>query len=172
MAWWSPRPIIGTFAELSGAAYGRKRTALIGLFPIGRFLPQLLPGLFPRSRRFFRAPHMTKADRIRATAKKHPRWSTARIGEACDCSPEYVRVALRQRVNGCASRADINLKNRLLQEHGVGSCSHLRYLQDPEYRRRKLADHAQRWRNDEEFRERRKRQNREWYRAQREASHA
>jgi hypothetical protein len=86
----------------------------------------------------------TKADRIRATAKKHPRWSTARIGEACDCSPEYVRVALRQRVNGQPSRADLNLAARLLAEHGVATHTHLRYRTDQEFRKAYIAANARR----------------------------
>jgi Zn-dependent peptidase ImmA (M78 family) len=87
---------------------------------------------------------MTKADKIRATAKKHPSWSTARIGEACDCSPEYVRVALRQRVNGQPSRADLNLAARLLAEYGVSTHTHLRYRIDPEFRKAYIAANARR----------------------------
>jgi hypothetical protein len=49
---------------------------------------------------------MTKADKIRATAKKHPDWSTTRLGHFCDCKPEYVRVVLRQRVDGGVSEID------------------------------------------------------------------
>jgi hypothetical protein len=35
---------------------------------------------------------MSKADRIRATAKMHPSWSTKEIGAACGCSADYVRA--------------------------------------------------------------------------------
>jgi hypothetical protein len=119
---------------------------------------------------------MTKADRIRATAKKHPSWSTAQIGEACDCSPEYVRVALRQRVNGSPSRADLNLAARLLAEHGVGSFTHLRYRTDPEFRKAHIAKCTRRQRErlqtDPAYRERMLAYWRARYRKQREASHA
>jgi hypothetical protein len=49
---------------------------------------------------------MTKAEKIRRTAKLHPNWSTGQIGKACDCRPEYVRVVLRQRVDGGVSEID------------------------------------------------------------------
>jgi hypothetical protein len=48
----------------------------------------------------------TKADRIRQLAQEHPDWKTGRIGKACNCRPEYVRVVLRQRVGGGTSEAD------------------------------------------------------------------
>jgi hypothetical protein len=87
---------------------------------------------------------MTKADKIRATAKRHPNWSTRQIGDACDCSPEYVRVSLRQRVDGQPSRADLNLAARLLAEHGVATHTHLRYRTDPEFRKAYIAANARR----------------------------
>jgi hypothetical protein len=59
---------------------------------------------------------MTKADRIRATAKKHPNWTTVQIGDACDCSDSYVRVVLRQR-----------------GPDGISDCDR-RYRARPEYR--------------------------------------
>jgi hypothetical protein len=49
---------------------------------------------------------MTKADRIRQLAQEHPDWKTGQIGKACDCRPEYVRVVLRQRVEGGKSEID------------------------------------------------------------------
>lgn len=49
---------------------------------------------------------MTKAQKIINLAAKHPDWSTKQLGEACDCRPEYVRVALRQRAGGKKSKAD------------------------------------------------------------------
>jgi hypothetical protein len=53
----------------------------------------------------------TKADKIRATAKKHPTWGCTRIGKHCDCADSYVRVVLRQRVNGI-SEADRRYRSK------------------------------------------------------------
>ena len=50
---------------------------------------------------------MTKAERIRKLAEQHPEWSTKQIAAKCDCLPEYVRVVLRQRVDGGTSAADL-----------------------------------------------------------------
>lgn len=120
---------------------------------------------------------MTKADRIRATSKKHPKWSTARIGEACDCRPEYVRVVLRQRVNG-ASKGDITYREKFRAEHGV--CpetirSNARWHSDPEFRAKRYAYRNKRYWSDPAFRESEIQRHRAKYqqkKAQREAMHA
>ena len=80
---------------------------------------------------------MSKADRIRKCAAKHPLWSTTRIGEACDCGAEYVRVVLRQRVGG-KSKNDRRYLDRFVAEHGVVPTT-VRYRADPDFRRDQLA---------------------------------
>jgi hypothetical protein len=92
---------------------------------------------------------MTKADRIREL-DAHGIFSTREIAEIIvkefggPCSDAYVRVCARQRANGCASTADLNLKTKLIREHGVTSFTHLRYRQDPEYRKRAIEDNMRR----------------------------
>jgi hypothetical protein len=61
---------------------------------------------------------MTKSDKIRATAKKYPEWSTTRLGHFCDCKPEYVRVVLRQRVGG-PSKADQAYAAKIIAKYGL-----------------------------------------------------
>jgi hypothetical protein len=56
---------------------------------------------------------MTKAEKIRRTAKAHPQWGCTRIGKACDCADSYVRVVLRQRnVPGGRSKYDLAWRER------------------------------------------------------------
>jgi hypothetical protein len=56
---------------------------------------------------------MTKADKIRATHKAHPDWTTIQIGDACNCADSYVRVVLRQRnVPGGQSASDRRYRAR------------------------------------------------------------
>jgi hypothetical protein len=89
---------------------------------------------------------MTKSDKIRATAKKHPSWSTKEIGEACDCSDAYVRVALRQRVGGQMSDIDRRWEAKFKAENGITKTAHRR-RRDPEFRKR-LDERARQWAAD------------------------
>lgn len=78
--------------------------------PLWGSLPPIVPKPEPclMFRALFLERHeMTKADKIRALAKKHPEWSTAKLGDACGCRDSYVRTALRQRVNGKRSKHDL-----------------------------------------------------------------
>lgn len=86
---------------------------------------------------------MTKADRIRALAQKHPDWSPVQIGKACDCGDSYVRVALRQRQGGTAAKADIAYKAKIKAETGLSLTGHA-YQSKPQ-RRVKIAAANARW---------------------------
>jgi hypothetical protein len=115
---------------------------------------------------------MTKADRIREL-DAHGIFSTREIAEIIvkefggPCSDAYVRVCARQRANGCASTADLNLKTKLVREHGVTSLTHLRYRQDPEYRKRAIEDSVrrlrERYQNDPQWRAHRRAYARAYY---------
>lgn len=149
---------------------------------LGRFLPQLCRGFVPCTRRFSRAPTMTKAEKIRRTARKHPDWSTIAIGVVCDCSDSYVRTALRQRVDGRKSASDARYDEKFKAEHGLLPASarnKRRYHNDPEYRAAEIARttaiQKARSQKDPEYRKRRNAQALASYhrrRAQREAAHA
>jgi hypothetical protein len=60
----------------------------------------------------------TKAQRIIDLAAKHPDWSTKQLGAACNCRPEYVRVALRQRKGG-PSKADQTYAAKIIAKYGL-----------------------------------------------------
>ena len=100
---------------------------------------------------------MTKAERIRKLAEKHPEWSTTQIAARCDCLPSYVRVVLRQRPGGSrASQSDRDY-----------------YQRNRETYLARAARNYEKNRSDPEFRERKNAYFRDWYarkKAEREAS--
>jgi hypothetical protein len=61
---------------------------------------------------------VTKAQRIIELAAQYPNWSTRELGIACNCRPEYVRVALRQRRDG-PSKADQTYTAKFIAKHGM-----------------------------------------------------
>ena len=123
---------------------------------------------------------MTKADKIRALAKRNPSLTTAQIGARCGCLPNYVRVVLRQRVlPGGRSKSDIKYNEAYKAEHGVYPITTRfmkRYHSDPEFRaehKRRMSDYqVQRYREDEKLREAKKAASRAYYQRQREGANA
>jgi hypothetical protein len=62
---------------------------------------------------------MTKAEKIWAAHRKHPKWSDAQIGAACNCRDSYVRVVLRQRPEG-GGQSEIDRRWRRKREAEIG----------------------------------------------------
>lgn len=90
---------------------------------------------------------MTKAERIRNLAEKHPEWSPKQIAAQCDCGDSYVRVVLRQRtLPGGRSKSDLSYAARILAEHG--KCPSAFFVT-----RRRHADHEYRERKNAYFRD-------------------
>lgn len=94
---------------------------------------------------------MTKAERIRKLAEKHPEWRPKQIAALCDCLPSYVRVVLRQRtLPGGMSESDIRYDAKIRSEHGTSARCFFamrKYRSDPEYRAKSIAA-AVRWRRE------------------------
>lgn len=114
---------------------------------------------------------MTKAEKIRRTAKAHPDWGCTRIGRACDCTDSYVRVVLRQRVVNGQSDIDRRWRAKFKAQHGL-TPNGLKYRTDPEFRQKSI-DAVVKW--TKENPERRAKIARDYYyraKAKREAAHA
>jgi hypothetical protein len=79
---------------------------------------------------------MTKAEKIRRTAKKHPNWSMIQIGDACNCADSYVRVVLRQR--GPDGMSDSDRRYRARPEYRAQASGYQRAW----YRRQKAKREA------------------------------
>jgi hypothetical protein len=98
---------------------------------------------------------VTKAERIREMGKLG--WSTREIADVIGCRPEYVRVALRQRLDGKRSKHDIAYA---IKKYGsLQAYAAERYQAAKE---RQAAYYRHRWSEDPEFRADQLARNKAW----------